>query len=69
MECAFVCDLHINRSGLNHYDPVIFHLLLLLVASYSKLHEKDHEEVLYLQPMIQPKRFDIFPPDWGMVRR
>ena len=23
---------------------------------------KCHEEVLYLQPMIQPKRFDIPPP-------
>ena len=22
-----------------------------------------------LQPMIPPKRFDIFPPDWGMPRR
>ena len=30
---------------------------------------KCHEEVLYLQPMIPPKRFDIFPPDWGMLRR
>ena len=27
------------------------------------------QEVLYLQPMIPPKRFDIFPPDWGMLRR
>ncbi|CAN0431659.1 unnamed protein product [Ascophyllum nodosum] len=24
---------------------------------------KCHEEVLYLQPLIPPKRFDIFPPD------
>ena len=23
---------------------------------------KCHEEVLYLQPMILPKRFDMFPP-------
>ena len=23
---------------------------------------KCHEEVLYLQPLIPPKRFDIFPP-------
>ena len=28
-----------------------------------------HEEVLYLQPMIPPKRFDIFYLDWGMLRR
>ena len=26
---------------------------------------KCHEEVLYLQPLIQPKRFDIFPPLTG----
>ena len=32
---------------------------------------KCHEEVLYLQAMILPtgKRFDISPPDWGMLRR
>ena len=24
---------------------------------------KCHEELLSLQPMIPPKRFDIFPPD------
>ena len=26
---------------------------------------KCHEEVLYLQPLIPPKRFDIFPPRLG----
>ena len=26
---------------------------------------KCHEEVLYLQPLIPPKRFDIFPPITG----
>ena len=30
---------------------------------------KCHEGVLCLQPMIPPKRFDISPPDWGMLRR
>ena len=30
---------------------------------------KCHEEVLSSQPMIPPKRFDIFPSDWGMLRR
>ena len=28
-----------------------------------------HEEVLSLQPMIPPERFDIFSPVWGMLRR
>ena len=27
------------------------------------------QEVLYLQPMILPNRFDIFAPDWDMLRR
>ena len=26
---------------------------------------KCHEEALYLQPMMPPKGFDIFPPDGG----
>ena len=30
---------------------------------------KYHEEVWSLQPMISPKRFDIFPLDWEMLRR
>ena len=29
----------------------------------------NHEEVLYLQPLILPKRFDIFLPNRGMLRR
>ena len=30
---------------------------------------KCHQEILYLQPLIPPKRFDISPPDWGMLGR
>ena len=30
---------------------------------------KCHEDVLYLHPMILPKRFAIFSPDWGMLKR
>ena len=29
---------------------------------------KCHEEVLYLQPLIPLKRFDIFSSDWRMLR-
>ena len=39
----------------------------MLLPSWNPF--KCHEEVLYLQPMIPPKRFDIFTPDWGMLRR
>ena len=30
---------------------------------------KCRQEVLYFQPMIPSKRFDILPPDWGMISR
>ena len=30
---------------------------------------KCNEEILSLQPMIPPKRFDIFFPDWGRMLR
>ena len=41
---------------------------MLLTSSGNPF--KCDEEVLYLQSMIPPKRFDIIsPPDWGMLRR
>ena len=47
------------------------YIILLTQRYYHSLGNliKCHEEILSLQPMIQPKRFDIFPPDWGMLRR
>ena len=41
----------------------------MLLPSGRRNPSKCHEEVLSLQPMIPPKHFDIFPPDWGMLRR
>ena len=46
-----------------------FIIILTQCYYYSRNPFKCHEEVLYLQPMIPPKRFDISPPDWGMLRR
>ena len=45
--------------------------IILLTQCYNHWGNpfKCHEEVLYLQSMIPPKRFDIFPPDWWMLRR
>ena len=48
--------------------PGIILLDPMLLPSENRF--KYHQEVLlYLQPMIPPKRFDTFPPDWGMLRR
>ena len=41
-------------------------------ADYLLDHSDDEgsrNPFMYLQSMIPPKRFDIFPPHWGMLRR
>ena len=47
-------------------SPRHYTVYLMLLPSGNPC--KCHEEDLYLQPMIPPKRFDIFPLDWGMLR-
>ena len=44
-------------------------IILLTQCYYHRNPVECHEDVLSLQPMIPSKRFDIFPPDWGMLRR
>ena len=55
------------------YDGGFLPDIILLTQCYyhrgTRLKFKCHEEVLYFQLLIPPKRFDIFPPDWGMLRR
>ena len=48
-----ICDDHIYILYINTVDP----MLLLPSGNPFKCH------------MIPPKRFDISPPDWGMLRR
>ena len=50
--------INVNVQYNRHYtvDP-------MLSASGNLF--KCHEEILYLQPLIPPKRFDIFPPITG----
>ena len=47
--------------------------IILSTQCYYEYHRGNsficHEDILSLQPhMIPPKRFDISPPDWGMLR-
>ena len=63
---ALSTSLGSSRSGttptLHYVDP-----MLLRSGNPTKCHE---EVLYYLQTMIPPKRFDMFPPlDWGMLRR
>ena len=48
------------------FSPTLYCWLMLLPSGNPF---KCHEEVLYSQPMIPPKRFDIFHLDWGMLKR
>ena len=55
---SIIVPSSLTRASPRHYtvDP-------MLSASGNLF--KCHEEVLYLQPLIPPKRFDIFPPITG----
>ena len=47
-------------------DGLLPDILLLTQCHYPRgTRFKCHEEVLYLQPMISPKRFDILPLTGG----
>ena len=67
-------DFSLNNNNKHNDGFLPGIILLLLTQCYYYLPSgnpfKCHEEVLYyLQPMIPPKRFDIIPPDWEMLRR
>ena len=64
---ACVCDHGYERSDLcAEIIIIIVDPMLLPSGNPFKCHEA---EVWSLQPMIPPKRFDIFPPDSGMLKR
>ena len=61
----------IDVSG--QYNGEFLSNIMLLIQCYYLIPSgnpfKCHEEVLYLQPMIPPKRFDIPPPcPWDAQR-
>ena len=64
----------INNVVSVYYNGGLLPDIILLTVDQCHYHHrgtrlKCHIEVLYLQPMIPSKRFDISPPDWGMLRR
>ena len=68
-------DVSLNNMAINisvQYNGGLLPDIILLTQCYyhrgTRLNAMK-KEVLYLQPMIPPKRFDILPPDWGMLRR
>ena len=61
------CPCMTINVSVQYNDGLLPGITLLPQCYYHRF--KCHEEVLYLQPTIPPKRFDIFPPDWGMLRR
>ena len=49
----------INNVSVQYNGGLFRDIILLLFPSGNPF--KCHEEVLYLQPLIPPKRFDVFP--------
>ena len=59
----------INVVSVQHNAGFLPGIILHPMLRSSENPFRCHEEVLHSQPMIPPKRFDIFSPDWGMLRR
>ena len=66
--CLVGCHCVAINVSVQKYNGVLFPDIVLLIDPMllpSGNPFKCHEEVLYLQPMIPPKRFDIFPLTGG----
>ena len=65
--CFCLVSLSVQHNGGFLPDIILLTQCYMLLPLGNPF--KCYEKVLYLQPMIPPKRFDIFPPDRGMLRR
>ena len=60
----------INNVSVQHNGGFLLGIILLTQCYYHRgTGLNAMEEVLYLQPMIPPKRFHIFSPGLGVLRR
>ena len=59
-------NVSVQYSGGLHPTYTVDPMLLPSLGNPFKCHE---EEVLYLQPLIPPKRFDIFSPRLGGAQK
>ena len=63
---AITVSVQYNNGGL---PPDVILLTQCYYHRGTRLNGMKSVFGLSLQPMIPPKRFDISPPDWGMLRR
>ena len=63
------CSHIVSQYNIGEKPTVILYTCINRRVGTPKQKQGSHEEVWSLEPMIPPKRFDIFPPDWGMLRR
>ena len=62
----FWCPCMVINVNVQYNGGLLPGIILLTQCYFHRgTHFKSHEEVLYLQPLIPPKRFDIFPPKGG----
>ena len=59
---GYQCRLSVQHNG-GVFPGIIYTVDPMLLPSGNPF--ECHEEILYLQPMIPPKRFDIFPLTGG----
>ena len=60
IRCFFCCLCMVINVSVQYNGGLLPDIILLTQCHYHRGPFKCHEEVLYLQSMIPPKRFDIF---------
>ena len=59
----------INNLSAQHDGGFLPGIILMTQCYYNRRTRLNAmEEILYSQPMIPPKRFDISPPDWEILK-
>ena len=66
--CVWCPCMAINVSA-QHNGGLLLDIILLTRCYHHRGTRLNAMKRLSLQPMIPPKRFDVFPPDWAMLRR
>ena len=65
------CPCMAINVSIQHNDGFLSDIVLLTQCCYHRGTRLNAMKrfCLSLQPMIPPKLFDTFPPDWGMLRK
>ena len=68
MFCFRLVPLHGDNVRAQYNGGLLPDIIMLTQCFYHRGTRSNAMKRLSLQPMIPPKLFDIFPPDWGMLK-